>query len=425
MWDTARARIKRVGGVTMSQPAFGTLPDRTDLLKLGRVSPGSGDAGVGRHGKAEKTRASPVRRKPPKEVACRREPNGHGRLNGAAAASLRSVEKLRPAEPDRDGGMFQSRSHVIGCPTVARTRRTGKAAGPPTPDERSLAIAPDRLRSAGRTVQKVRPAESAPIPTEVYLAPAGRPAVRSAPQATWCATAPGKIEPRSGRRRPGACGTGMNLVRKGIFFPLAMAVVESVRHAVTEGSAAGGGTMRVERTSETRSYGAARPPPDLRRRGPASGSPARAEAAASAPRARGRPRETAWRGAPGWGTERRARGGEGTVGTRCVPDGLPGPDSPAIPRSYSEGQASRGGSAGGRLARDNYCYQEPTRQFHRFRRAAPRPPGHAAAILVTLEINCNLLDCQRVIRVGAPARRHPGPRRVDTGPAPSGEFGSR
>lgn len=83
------------------QPALGAVPGRADLLELGRVSRGSGGAGVERHGTVRKDRVSPVRRKPAKDVACRREPNGSDRLNDAAAASLRSVEKLRPAEPDR------------------------------------------------------------------------------------------------------------------------------------------------------------------------------------------------------------------------------------------------------------------------------------------------------------------------------------
>ena len=38
------------------------------------------------------------------------------------------------------------------------------------------------------------------------------------------------------RPHPVACGTGMDSVRNGIFFSLAMAVLESVRHAAMEGS---------------------------------------------------------------------------------------------------------------------------------------------------------------------------------------------
>ena len=82
---------------------------------------------------------SPVRRKPPKEVACRRVPNGHSRLNGAAAALFRSVGKLRPVAPEIGvGGRFENGSHAIRCPALGRTRRNGKA---------QSSSAPPRVRS--------------------------------------------------------------------------------------------------------------------------------------------------------------------------------------------------------------------------------------------------------------------------------------
>ena len=345
---------------------------------------------------------SPVRRKPPKEVACRRVPNGHSRLNGAAAALFRSVGKLRPAVPEIGvGGRFENGSHAIRCPALGRTRRNGKAPS---------SSAPPRVRSqwcrrqiaerrahctegahgtgraqphgslagaSGKDGRTVRPsgviyAGPSKDPGPAARVPTGDMVVRRH-GCQWCASRQRRIGPRSTRRRPGACGPGMNSVRKGISFPLAMAVLESVRHAATEGSAAGGRTMRVRGTGETRSYGVAAAGRARRLQGSASGSPARAGAAASARRGRGWPREMAWRRARGWGTARPVRGGEGVVGARCVPNGRPRPNSPAIPRGCGAGPILRGGSSRRRLARDNYCYQEPIRQFHRFRPAAPRP----------------------------------------------------
>lgn len=302
-----------------------------------------------------------------------------------------------PAEQAAGSRIVESGNHVIGRPAVAGTRRSGKAAASSIPAGRSLAIVPGRSRRAAHTVQKVRPAQSAPISTEVYLAPADRPAVRSARQATStperrvaparrrgrrAATACGavlrRLGPRSGRRPPAACVTGMNSVRTGIFFSLGMGV-EWLRNAATEGSAAGGGTMRVPGAGEARSFRAAGRGRARRRRGSAGCSPARAAAAASAAVARRRPRETAWRRAPEWGAARRVRCGEGAGGARCVPKGPRGPNHPAIARIRSTGQVPPGGSGRWRLARDNCCYQEPNHRLNPFRPVPGKPPGRVSA----------------------------------------------
>lgn len=194
--------------------------------------------------------------------------------------------------------------------------------------------------------------------------------------------------PRAGT----ACGAGMNSPRDGIFLRSPMAVMDSVRPTGVRGSGAGGRAMRERGARVRRPDRAGRPRQGRRRRGPAGDSGARAESVGSASRSPERPRETAWGRAPKGGCGRRAGGNGGPGRARCVRRGGRGSISPEKPIGCRAIQVLRNAPARGRLARDNYCYQEPIRQFHRFRRAAPRPPNRAPTILGSRESNFNPLD---------------------------------
>ena len=108
------------------------------------------------------------------------------------------------------------------------------------------------------------------------------------------------------------CAAGMDSPCNSIFLRLAMAVMESVRHAVMGGCAAGGRTMKGRGAWETLSFGAAWPRPDGQ--GPAGHSPAGAATAGGTPRHRKRRGDTPWRRAA-------KRGGGRLAGVKGGPGG--------------------------------------------------------------------------------------------------------
>ena len=176
----------------------------------------------------------------------------------------------------------------------------------------------------------------------------------AAPRSTWPALrrsdcrvpSPPRFAPASS-----ACAAGMDSPCNSIFLRLRMAVMESVRHAVMGGCAAGGRTMKGRGARETRSFGAARSRPG--RQGPAGRSRAGAATVGRTLRYRKRPGDTPWRRAPKRGGGRLAGVKRGPDGARRVRSG--GPE--AIKRDktidWGEIRVPRDGSGRCRLTRDN------------------------------------------------------------------------
>ena len=220
-----------------------------------------------------------------------------------------------------------------------------------------------------------------------------------------------------------ACATGMDSPCGSIFLRSRTAVMDSVRHAAVGGPAAGGKTMKGQEARKARSCGTAWPGPG--RQGRIGHSPAGARTVGSTPRCRKSPGDGAWRRAPKHSAGRLAGRGEGPGGTSCVTRGARHETKRTKTTGCGGPQALRDGSARYRLARDNCCYREPARQFRRSRRATRKPPCLVPAILGPSETQFNRLDRRRFHPAEARAPRHPHPARVETLPAPDGDFGSR
>ena len=174
------------------------------------------------------------------------------------------------------------------------------------------------------------------------------------------------------------CAAGMDSPCNSIFLRLRMAVMESVRHAVIGGCAAGGRTMKGRGARETRSFGAARSRPG--RQGPAGHSRAGAATVEGTLRYRKRPGDTPWRRAPKRGGGRLAGVKGGPGGARRGWRGGLG----AIKRNKTidcgEIRVPRDGSGRCRLTRDNCCYRESNCQFSVSARQTGSRPDYAPAI---------------------------------------------
>ena len=251
-------------------------------------------------------------------------------MKGRGARETRSFGAARP-RPGRQGPAGHSRA---GAATVGGSPRHRTRPGD-TPWRRAL----KRGAASGSVHSAQRTAGSA--------SHGGRALRRS----DYPACSAHRFAPASS-----TCAAGMDSPCNSIFLRLRMAVMESVRHAVIGGCAAGGRTMKGRGARETRSFGAARS--RAGRQGPAGHSRAGAATVEGTLRYRKRPGDTPWRRAPKRGGGRLAGVKGGPGGARRGWRGDPEEIKREKTIDCGEIRVPRDGSGRCRLTRDNCCYRE-------------------------------------------------------------------